>query len=220
LDKVVLYGNGSVARATYHALCYESQYEVAGFTVDRASMKDNELLGLPVVPFDEVKAVFPPEGFLMRIAVGYVAVNKLRADRFFQAKEMGYRMFNYISPTAVIGPDVHMGENCTVGVNCVISSSVRIGDNVTISANTFIGHDVVIKDHCFLGNCVGIAGGVTIEPYCYFGINATVRNLVTIARECVIGAGALILQDTKEKEVYMGTPANLIPISSDELPLK
>lgn len=220
MNKVVLYGNGSVARATYHALCYESKYEVVGFTVDRDAIKEQNMLDLPVVPFDEVESIFPPKEFLMRIAVGYVAVNKLRADRFYQAREMGYRMFNYISPTAIIGPDVDMGENCTVGVNCVISSSVKIGDNVTISANTFIGHDVVVKDHCFLGNCVGIAGGVTIEPYCYFGINSTVRNLVTVARECVIGAGALILQDTKEKEVYMGAPANLLSIPSDQLPLK
>lgn len=35
----------------------------------------------------------------------------------------------------------------------------------------------------------------------------------------IIGAGAIILQDTKEKEVFSGKPADLLPISSDDLPL-
>ncbi|GAH14530.1 unnamed protein product, partial [marine sediment metagenome] len=33
-----------------------------------------------------------------------------------------------------------------------------------------------------------------------------------------IGAGAIILADTKKKEVIFGKPADLLPISSDELP--
>jgi acetyltransferase-like isoleucine patch superfamily enzyme len=64
---------------------------------------------------------------------------------------------------------------------------------------------------------VAIAGSVTIEPYCFLGIGAIIRNKVVIARECVIGAGALILQDTKPREVYAGRAADLLPITSDQL---
>lgn len=220
MEKVVLYGNGPVAKASYHALVTDSPYEVAGFTVDRDFIQEDCLFDLPVVPFEEVHTIFPPDQYLIRIAVGYVDVNRVRADRFYRAKAMGYRMINTVSSKAILGPQVEMGENCTVGVNCVISSAVKIGDNVTISANSFIGHDAVIMDHCFLANCVAIAGGVIVEPYCFFGINATVRNEIRIARECVIGAGALILQDTREKQVYIGSPADLLSITSDELPVR
>ena len=220
MDKVILYGNGAVAAATYHAFTCDGQYEIAGFTLDRDLIQEERLLGLPLVPFDEVQSIFPPDQYRIHIAVGYVGVNRVRAERYYRAKELGYQMISYVSPKAIIGPDVVLGENCTIGVNCVIHPAVKIGDNVTISANCFIGHDTVIQDHAFLANCVAIADGVIIEPYCFFGINSTVRNLVRIARECVIGAGALILQDTQAKQVYLGKPANLLSITSDELPIR
>lgn len=62
-------------------------------------------------------------------------------------------------------------------------------------------------------------GSVTVEPYCFIGLNATIRNKIRIASHCYIGAGAVILQDTKEREVYMARPAELLPISSDDLPI-
>ena len=82
-----------------------------------------------------------------------------------------------------------------------------------------IGHDVVIGDHCFFSPGVTIAGSVTIGSCSYFSIRAVVRNKVTIGDECVIGAGALILEDAKERSVYLGEPATLLPISSNALPL-
>lgn len=56
-----------------------------------------------------------------------------------------------------------------------------------------------------------------LEPYCYVGINATVRDKVRIAPSCIIGAGAVILNDTVEKGVYIARPADLLPITSDKL---
>jgi carbonic anhydrase/acetyltransferase-like protein (isoleucine patch superfamily) len=48
-------------------------------------------------------------------------------------------------------------------------------------------------------------------------MNATIRNSVRIARECVIGAGADILQNTKEREVYSSHSTIKLDITSDML---
>ncbi|NLG70976.1 MAG: hypothetical protein GX495_02870 [Chloroflexi bacterium] len=220
MSKVVIYGNGPVAKAAFHAITFDSPHEVAGFTVDRSFIQEDELFGLPVVPFEEVHSIFSPDRFLMWVAVGYVGVNRVRAERFQHARDCGYRMFTYVSQKATVGPDVQIGANCSIGVGCVISPSVRIGDNVTISAKSFIGPEAVIQDHCFLANRVTVAGGAVIEPYCFLGLNSTIKNGVRVASGCVIGAGALILQDTRAKEVYLGKPADLLSISSDDLPLR
>lgn len=76
----------------------------------------------------------------------------------------------------------------------------------------------MIKDHCFVAAHVVISGAVTIEPNCFIGVNATIRDEITIARECVIGAGAVIMKSTKEREILIGPPAQLLAFSSNRLP--
>ena len=219
MDKVVLYGNGPVAKGAFLSLKTDSPFEVVAFTVDRDFIDSNILLDLPVIPYDEIQSRFPCNEYKMMIAVGYVNGNHVRAEKHRQAKEMGYQMINYISSRAIVGPDVVLGEDSVINANCLISGPARIGDDVRIGAGTFLGHDNIIGDHSFLSNCVVTGGNVTVESYCFIGLNATIRNKIRIASHCFIGAGAVILQNTKEKEVYMARPAELLPISSDDLPI-
>ena len=101
MKKVVLFGNQAIARTTYYDLCAYSEYEVAGFTVDQDYICTDTLLGLSVVPFEDIADVFPPSDYVMMIAIGYVGVNKLRAERYDQAKALGYQFVNFISPKTV-----------------------------------------------------------------------------------------------------------------------
>lgn len=219
MKKVVLFGNGPIASAVYFMLTHESPYEIAGFTVDSQYIKGDKLFDLPVVPFTQVESAYPPTEYNMIIAVGYTRVNKLRAERYCQANAKGYQLISHISSTVIRTPGIEVGENCIVFANSIISAHVKIGNNVIVGAGTIIGHDCVINDHCFIGDHVTVGGGTTIGSYSFLGMSSTVRNKINVAKECVIGAGALILEDTQEKEVYVGKPADLLPISSDQLPI-
>lgn len=217
MKKVVLFGNGPIATLTCHELDTNSPFEVIAFTVDKEFCKSDTLLDRPVVPFDQVSTIYPPNEFMMMIAVGYAKMNRLKAKRYEEAKQMGYRLISHISPRAVTWPGLVVGDNCFIGPNSVVYPYAKIGNNVFIGACCVIPHDTSIEDHCFLADAVVLSGGVTIEPYCLLGTGSIIRNKVKIARECVIGAGAVILENTMEKGVYMGTPAELLPISSDKL---
>lgn len=217
MEKVILFGNKSAAREAYNDLAYYSDHKVVGFTVDRDYIDEERLFTLPVVPFDTVASVFPPDQYRMLIAVGYVAVNKLRAERYLQAKTMGYQLISFLSPRATTYPGLAIGDNCRISHNCVVFQDVKIGNDVAIGAGSTIGHDVSIGDHCFLSSGVGVSGGVTVGPYCFLGTNATIRNRIRIGRECVIGAGALVLEDLEDRSVCLGTAAELLPISSERL---
>ena len=219
MEKVIIFGDKATAREAFFFLKYYSDYEVMGFTVDRKYMESDTLLQLPVASFDRVESTFPPGEHKMLIAVGYVQNNRIREERFFQAKEMGYQLINFISPKSIIHPGTPVGENCFIGHFTVISPGVKIGNNVLIGNGCAIGHDVTIGDHCFFSNGVSVAGSVSIGPCCFLGTNATIRNKVSIGKECVIGAGAIILEDAADRSVYLGEPATLLPIASNELPL-
>jgi sugar O-acyltransferase (sialic acid O-acetyltransferase NeuD family) len=217
MDKLIIFGNGAVAEVLFYYLKRDTDFQLSGFTVDRNVLQRDTLLDLPVVPFDEVTERFPPDEFKMMIAVGYVKVNQLRAERFYQAKELGYELVSYTSPKASIWSGLEIGENCRIGDHCTISPYTKIGNDVWIGSGSGIGHHVVIKDHCYFSTRVSVAGFVTIEPYCYIGTGAVIRNNITIARSCIIGAGAVILGDTQEKGVYMAPSAEKLPINSDQI---
>jgi sugar O-acyltransferase (sialic acid O-acetyltransferase NeuD family) len=219
MEKVIIFGDKATAREAFFFLKYYSDYEVTGFTVDREYFEADSLLQLPVSPFDLVESTFPPSEYKMLIAVGYVQNNKVREERYYQAKEMGYQLVTFISPKSIIHPQTPVGDNCFIGHFTVISPDAKIGNNVLIGNGCAIGHDVIIGDHCFFSNGVSVAGSVSIGPCSYIGTNATIRNKVSIGKECVIGAGAILLENAADRSVYLGEPAILLPIASNELPL-
>ncbi len=188
------------------------------FTVEGSYLNESALEGVPVLPLDEIAEQHPPGGTKMFVAMGYGKVNRDRAERYLQVKTMGYRLISYVSSSAILWPNVEIGENCFIMEGNVIQPFVRIGDDVTLGPGNCIGHHCVIKDHCFLASRADLSGHVTVESYSFVGANATVRNSVTIARECVIGAGTVIMKDTSEREVYKSPQAELLPLPSDKLP--
>jgi sugar O-acyltransferase (sialic acid O-acetyltransferase NeuD family) len=219
LEKLIIYGNKSVARGAYSSFRHSSKYEVVAFTVDREYLEGDRFCELPIAPFDTVKKEFPPETHRMFIAVGYVGNNKIRKERYLQSKEMGYHLINTMGSASIVNPESTIGENCIVGQFVVISHNVRIGNNVFIGTGCSIGHDVVIGDHCLLSDGVSVGGGSSIGSCSYLGMRSIIRNKVSIGNDCVIGAGALMLENAEDGSVYMGEPATLLPISSDKLPL-
>lgn len=218
MDRVIIFGNGQEAEMNYIYLTHSSPYEVAAFTVDRAYIKEDMLLGLPVVPFEDIESVYPPDEFKMSLLISYRKLNRLRAEKYDQAKAKGYELISYVSPKAVTWPGLVMGDNCYIAENSVICPFAEIGNNVFIGAGSLVGHHSVIKDHCFVAPHAVILGSATIEPYCLIGANSTIRDGgVIVARECIIGAGVSITADTREKGVYINRAAELLPKPSNEL---
>jgi sugar O-acyltransferase (sialic acid O-acetyltransferase NeuD family) len=217
MEKVVLFGVGQVASRAYWYLTYDSPYEVAAFTVDPEYIDKDKLFELPVIPFDNVESICPPSEYKMFLSISFSGMNRLRAEKYYQAKAKGYQLINYVSSKATMWPGLVIGDNCLIQTNSVIEPFAEIGNDVTVGVNTLVSHNAVIKDHCSIIHHAVVLGNVTVEPYCIIGANATIRDHVTIAKGCMIGAGALILENTVEKGVYKGNPAVLLPITSDEL---
>jgi sugar O-acyltransferase (sialic acid O-acetyltransferase NeuD family) len=185
--------------------------------VDRAYIQQHELLGCPVVPFEEVAQHYPPAEYLMAVPLGLKRVNQLRAEKFLQAQAKGYRLVSYVSSRSVTWSEAAVGENCFVYENVVMKPFARLGRNVIIEAGSVVGHHTEIQDHCFLGPHSVVLGECTVEPYCVIGANAMVREGVTIATGCIIGAGALITRNTRPGSVYLAPASELLPGSSADL---
>lgn len=217
MEKVVIFGNSVFAEHMYFLLTHDSPYDVAAFTVDRKYIKDEKLFGLPVVPFETVESRFPPSEYRMTVAVSFQRVNRLRAEKYLQAKAKGYQLINYVSSRAITYPGLVLGDNCLILENAIIAPFVEIGNDVTVATSAIIGHHSVLRDHCFVAPAAVILGGVTVGEYSLIGANATVKEEVDIGRECLIGSGVAITGNTQERGVYIGPPAERHPRRSDEL---
>jgi len=217
MKRVIIFGTGDVGQLAHFYFSHDSPYEIAAFTADRNFITDNTLLGLPVIPFEEIEQTYPPGEFNMFVALGYRNVNKLRAEKYNDAKRKGYQLVSYVSTKSVYWGDTEIGDNCFIFENQTIQPFVKIGNNVTMWSGNHIGHHSVIGDHCFIASHVVISGHVTIGPYCFLGVNSTIRDGITIAPECVIGASALILKDTVAKGVYRGIATELYSDDSSKL---
>jgi sugar O-acyltransferase (sialic acid O-acetyltransferase NeuD family) len=219
MSKLVIFGAGDIARLAHYYFTRDSEHEVVAFTVDTQYRDNDFFLDLPLVDFEEVTNRYPADAHKMFIALSYAKMNRIRATKYYAAKELGYQMVSYVSSRCSFLTDSPVGENCFILEDNTVQPFVKIGNNVTLWSGNHIGHDSVIEDHCFLASHIVVSGYVHIHEYCFIGVNATLRNSITIAPETLIGAGAIIMQDTVEKGVYVPQRAELFKKKSDEIEL-
>lgn len=202
--KLVIFGVGDIGQLAHYYFTNDSDYDVVAFTVDRDYIDDTEFCGLPVVPFEDITSSHPPSDHDVFVAVSYAQLNKVRKDKYLEAKDKGYQTPSYVSSHATILNDGHIGENCFILEDNTVQPFVTIGNNVTLWSGNHIGHHSTIKDHNFIASHIVISGGVIIEESCFLGVNATLRDHITIGEGCIIAAGACVMQDTLPDTVWRG----------------
>lgn len=130
-------------------------------------------------------------------------------------------MSNNIHPTAIIYPNVEIGDNVTIGAYCIIGApaedkktwpnegkGVMIGDNVIITGHctidsgteqsTKIYKDCFIMKQVHIGHDAQIGVGVTIAPQCSIGGHVIVHDYANIGmgtkihQRCKIGAYSMV----------------------------
>ena len=215
---VVIFGTASFAELVHAYLSRDDAYQVVAFTAHRDKIASDQFCGLPVIAFEDLPARHPPASHQMFVAVGYRKVNQIRAGIYAEAKAKGYTLLTYVSPRCT-NLAASIGDNCFVFEDNTLQPFVTIGNNVILWSGNHIGHHSTIGDHCYITSHVVVSGHCRIEPYCFLGVNATVRDSITIAERCVIGAGALIMKDTKPKEVYLGERTKPFAKNSDDINL-
>ncbi len=204
-ERVVVFGAGEYARLAAAWLDVDSPHEVVAFTVNREYIGDEgELLGRPIVPYEELAESHPPSDFAMLVAVGFSRVNQAREDVFNECRAQGYELISYVNSKASMWGEVQIGPNTFIFEGSVVQPFVKMGDNVVLWSGSHVGHDSVIEDHVFIAPHAAVSGNVTIGHHTFVGVNATVRDGVRVAPRCVIGAAASVMRDTEEGDVLPG----------------
>jgi sugar O-acyltransferase (sialic acid O-acetyltransferase NeuD family) len=210
-EKLILIGSGELAQIAFEYFTWDSPYEVVAFSVDREYITDTSIAGLPVVPYDEVSALYPPDKFHAFAAIPASQLNRLRRRFYTDLKASGYRLASYVSSHAFVWRNVPIGENTFIFENNVLQPFVQVGNNCILWSGNHVGHRTVIRDHNFITSHVVISGYCDIGEGSFIGVNATLNDRVKIGQHGLIGAGAHVVKDTDPEKLYVGQPARAVP---------
>lgn len=211
---LVIVGDSAFAEIAHCYFSRDTNFNVVGFSVERAFLKRPEIFGLPVVPFEELQSHFDPATTDVFVAVVYTQLNRLRT-RFCQAaKAAGYRLASYVSPHAFVDPTAQLGEHCFVFENNVLQPFVRLGDNVVLWSGNHIGHHSTIHDNVFVSSHVVISGYCEIGANSFLGVNATLANNLTVGKDCWLGPAVLLTKNTNDGELYSAAPSEPSKVSA------
>ncbi len=83
----------------------------------------------------------------------------------------------FIHPTAVVSDDVQLGNNVSIGANCIIEPGAVISADSVIQAGCYIGSNVHLGDACYL------FPKVTINANCVLGKQVRIQSGAVIGSE-------------------------------------
>lgn len=200
--KLVILGDSAFAQVAFECFSHDSDYEVVGFSVDKEFIKNEKLLGLPIVPFENITEHFCPETTFFYAAFVYTEFNRLRTRFFSSAKEKGYKPATYISSKAFVWHNVKLGEHCFIFENNTLQPFVEVGDNVVIWSGNHIGHHSILKDNIFISSHVVISGFCEVGDNSFIGVNSTIANNVSVGNDNWISMNVVVSKSSEEDKFF------------------
>lgn len=215
--KVIIYGTGTIGTMLYYDSLKHPDFKIACFTTEEKYLIDSKsLLSVPLINSVKIAEMYPPDEYDMIVAVGGYDDVRSRAEAYNNARVLGYRLRNYISPFCDIAPDVEMGDNNIIFAQSHVGLGGIMGSNNLIRQQVYLGHDFRVGDHNVFAPGTKFGGRCIVENSCYVGLGATVIDSRKIAEETLIGAGSVVIKDTEPYSKNVGNPSRVIGYHREE----
>lgn len=215
MQKLIIFGTGTLAKLLHHYIVTTTNNEVIGFTVD-ALQRDTDLFeDKPVYDYENIDKHIDSSDICFISAVGYASM-RARRSVFRRLKADGRALYSYISPSAVIDSSAIFGENSIVFPLVVVEPFCRLGDNNILWSGSTVCHDAAVGSHNFVAAKATLGGFVSMGDCCFIGFNSVVAQHLTIADETLVGASALVLNSTAAATRYLGCPAKAVSTHVDK----
>lgn len=212
MTRLAIFGCGGFGREVFNVA--ESSMRSNGLTdphhsgpqeiVFVADEPGGPVLGSPVITPDQLTA-----DDRLVIAVGDPAARMAIAER------LNRRFHTLIAPSAIVGPDVLIGEGSILSDQTIVTASARIGRHFHCNIYSYVAHDCVIGDFVTFAPRVSCNGNVHVGDGAYIGTGAILRQgepgkPLVIGEGAVIGAGSVVLNDVPPNVTVVGVPARLM----------
>lgn len=122
---------------------------------------------------------------------------------------------------AKFNPELSIGDNSGVGVNCELSGRIVIGKNVMMGPNCILrtySHrhdrlDIPMNEQGFEDEQI-----MHIGDDVWIGTNVIILPGANIGSHCIIGAGAVVTKDVPDYAIVGGVPAKILRMRNEGRP--
>jgi sugar O-acyltransferase (sialic acid O-acetyltransferase NeuD family) len=168
----------------------QPRFELVGFLDDDEALKDTQILGSPVL--GALRDLSTVEHDLIVLAIGD---NKVRADLFSMLQGRGEKFAVAVHPSAVVAPNVRVGDGTVIVAGSVVNPGTVIGPNVIVNTSASVDHHGNIEAHVHIAPGAHLGGNVLVGEGTLIGMGATVVPGVRIGAWRFIKAGSLVAED-------------------------
>jgi len=198
--RIAIFGCGGFGREILR-LAQESSAHTDAQPVFVADDSLGPVLNHPVITPDQLE----PEDELV-IAIGSPANRRAVAER------ITHKYRSLIAHSAIVGPDVTIGEGAIICDYTILTASARIGRQFHCNIYSYVAHDCVIGDYVTFAPRVSCNGNVRVEDGAYIGTGAVIKqgtpsNPTVIGAGSVVGMGAVVTKSVAAGATVVGNPA-------------
>jgi len=160
LGGTIIFGIGGLAQVVAWYMD-----NVVAFTVDKEYIKEDELMDMPIVPFEEVEKLRPPSIYDMFVAVTQQNRHRhLLEQKCEEAIEKGYNLTWWISAGAIAPREITPGANILISPGAIVERNARVSRGVFVRSGAYIGHDTTLSEYAYIAPRACIGGNV---GWCY-----------------------------------------------------
>lgn len=209
--RLVIFGPGGMGRELLEIARYSAARlggpEDPCELVFAADVAGEDVLGTRVIGADELEADD-------RVVV---ALGSSQARREVAERLRHIPAGRLIAPTAIVGPEVTIGEGAVICDHCMVTVSVTIGRHFQCNIYSHVSHDCRIGDFVTFAPRVSCNGNVHIGDGAYIGSGAVIKQGTPdrpriIGAGAIVGMGAIVTRDVAPGATVVGNPARLLQL--------
>jgi sugar O-acyltransferase (sialic acid O-acetyltransferase NeuD family) len=168
------------------------------------------LLGISCLGSDAAVLLHAPGEVGLVNGVGCIGSTASRQDVYNRFTQEGYCFATVIHPTAIIAPDVQIGDGVQIMAGAILQSGSSVGSNAIVNTGAIVDHDCVVGAHAHIAPGAVLSGGVQVDSRAHVGTGACIIQGVSIGAASVVGAGAVVIKDVPPGVTTVGVPAETI----------
>lgn len=206
-------GTGGHCLSVLDSLKALDLYEEIGLVVKNANnlneamTKTDNFKGIHIAGSDDDLHILFKEGYTDAfITVGSIGNTLIRRNLYQKIKRIGFNIPNIIDKTAVVSPDVILGEGIYAGKRAVINTGSKIGNCSIINTMALVEHECSIGDFVHIAPGSILCGGVTVGENTHIGAGSIIKQETSIGSDTIIGMGSVVVSSIGNCAIAYGNP--------------